>query len=215
MKTILKSGLFLALGALLLAAPTVFGFYNPQAGRWLNRDPIEESGGRNLYVITGNSALNKVDAAGKLSIVIQGTKVDGSIENTDICPLKSIDVVFSFEIQHGDVTKEGDVTDNGQFYCDGELTSISEFSQTPTGGDPISTWKVVCHSGKPFCPEGNSVGHTRLTLFMRPDYGASHEKVGEIDAEWKYKCNACCYQEGKTALKLKRLFPPEKPKQPL
>jgi len=39
-------------------------FYNPQPGRWLNRDPIEERGGRNLYAFVGNAAQNGLDFLG-------------------------------------------------------------------------------------------------------------------------------------------------------
>jgi hypothetical protein len=39
-------------------------FYNPSAGRWLSRDPIGESGGRNLFGFPGNDAVNVVDSSG-------------------------------------------------------------------------------------------------------------------------------------------------------
>ena len=39
-------------------------YYNPGTGRWLNRDPIEEVGGANLYGMVGNGPLNKVDFFG-------------------------------------------------------------------------------------------------------------------------------------------------------
>ena len=32
-------------------------FYDPVWGRWLNRDPIEEDGGLNLYAFCGNDGL--------------------------------------------------------------------------------------------------------------------------------------------------------------
>ena len=38
--------------------------YDPAAGRWLNRDPIEEEGGLNLYGMVENDALNLVDVLG-------------------------------------------------------------------------------------------------------------------------------------------------------
>ena len=36
-------------------------FYNPSTGRWLNRDPIEEAGGLNLYVSCLNTPTSVVD----------------------------------------------------------------------------------------------------------------------------------------------------------
>ncbi len=39
-------------------------FYNPNTGRWLNRDPIEESGGINLLALCLNRIPNKHDVLG-------------------------------------------------------------------------------------------------------------------------------------------------------
>ncbi len=39
-------------------------FYNPETGRWLNRDPMEERGGLNLYEYANNSPVNYVDMLG-------------------------------------------------------------------------------------------------------------------------------------------------------
>ncbi len=41
-----------------------FRYYNPESGRWLNRDPIEERGGINLYHFVYNNPLNYVDTLG-------------------------------------------------------------------------------------------------------------------------------------------------------
>jgi len=39
-------------------------FYRPDLGRWLNRDPIEEKGGVNLYAFVRNRPTNSYDATG-------------------------------------------------------------------------------------------------------------------------------------------------------
>ena len=39
-------------------------FYRPDHGRWLNRDPIEESGGENLYAFCANNAISYFDPIG-------------------------------------------------------------------------------------------------------------------------------------------------------
>ncbi len=44
-------------------------YYNPSTGRWLSRDPIEEEGGANLYVVVGNSPLNDVDPLGEAGYI--------------------------------------------------------------------------------------------------------------------------------------------------
>jgi RHS repeat-associated protein len=38
--------------------------YSPTLGRWLNRDPIEESGGRNLYGFVYNNPIRRIDRLG-------------------------------------------------------------------------------------------------------------------------------------------------------
>jgi len=39
-------------------------FYSPSLGRFINRDPIEESGGLNLYGFCGNNSVNRWDVLG-------------------------------------------------------------------------------------------------------------------------------------------------------
>ena len=39
-------------------------FYRPGLGRWLTRDPIEESGGENLYAFCGNDPSSRIDKLG-------------------------------------------------------------------------------------------------------------------------------------------------------
>ncbi|MEW6305060.1 MAG: RHS repeat-associated core domain-containing protein [Verrucomicrobiota bacterium] len=41
-----------------------YRFYNPTTGRWLNRDPIEEFGGKNLYCFALNNSILFVDRNG-------------------------------------------------------------------------------------------------------------------------------------------------------
>ena len=41
-----------------------FRFYSPGQGRFLNRDPIEEQGGLNLYAFVGNDPVNYIDYLG-------------------------------------------------------------------------------------------------------------------------------------------------------
>lgn len=43
---------------------TWFRAYDPNLGRWLSRDPIEEMGGMNLYGYVGNNPVNLIDSSG-------------------------------------------------------------------------------------------------------------------------------------------------------
>lgn len=45
---------------------SVYGFryYLPYLGKWINRDPIAEDGGNNLYMMVGNDSVNLIDYLG-------------------------------------------------------------------------------------------------------------------------------------------------------
>jgi len=47
-----------------LAEMPASAFYNPNTGRWLNRDPIGENGGHNLHCIAANNPVGKHDLLG-------------------------------------------------------------------------------------------------------------------------------------------------------
>ena len=43
-----------------------YRYYDPETGRWLSRDPIEEQGGLNLYAFVRNNGVNRIDYLGLL-----------------------------------------------------------------------------------------------------------------------------------------------------
>ncbi|MFC7339625.1 RHS repeat-associated core domain-containing protein [Haloferula chungangensis] len=49
-----------------------FRYYDPMAGRWPSRDPIEEQGGVNLYGFVGNNGVNGVDLTGLSPFIAEG-----------------------------------------------------------------------------------------------------------------------------------------------
>jgi RHS repeat-associated protein len=46
-----------------------YRYYDAVAGRWINRDPIEENGGVNLYGFIGNEPLGKLELLGLAAVV--------------------------------------------------------------------------------------------------------------------------------------------------
>jgi RHS repeat-associated protein len=54
-----------------------YRYYHPQTGRWINRDPIEEDGGLNLYGFVGNDGLNWWDYLGLIAKVPE-KRADGT-----------------------------------------------------------------------------------------------------------------------------------------
>jgi RHS repeat-associated protein len=53
-----------------------FRYYNPETGRWLNRDPLEEQGGINLYLFALNNAVNSFDYLG---LAVGLTSIDATL----------------------------------------------------------------------------------------------------------------------------------------
>ena len=51
-------------------------FYDTNVGRWINRDPIGENGGENLYAFVKNEPTNLVDALGEDFIALAGRPID-------------------------------------------------------------------------------------------------------------------------------------------
>jgi RHS repeat-associated protein len=59
-----------------------YRYYQSQTGRWINRDPIEEAGGLNLYEFVGNDGPTQVDFLGFSTItvsVVRTTRTTGAI----------------------------------------------------------------------------------------------------------------------------------------
>ena len=52
---------------LFLAEQATNAYYDPSLGRWINRDPIEEEGGINLFAFVRNSPADQIDAFGWLT----------------------------------------------------------------------------------------------------------------------------------------------------
>ena len=48
-----------------LTVQSASAFYNPQLGRWANRDPIGERGGVNVYSLVNNGPVNWLDSFGR------------------------------------------------------------------------------------------------------------------------------------------------------
>lgn len=48
----------------LILATSASAFYDPHIGRWINRDPIAENGGENVYRFVDNDPLSHIDALG-------------------------------------------------------------------------------------------------------------------------------------------------------
>ena len=71
-----------------------YRYYSPIIGRWLNRDPLEEKGGRNLYAFANNSPEDQIDPLGLISDALDLLK-DCLLEVTKIWAVSHIDESFT------------------------------------------------------------------------------------------------------------------------
>jgi RHS repeat-associated protein len=65
-------------------------YYNPSTGRWINRDPIGEKGGLNLYAFVGNDSIDHYDAFGlmtyqQMTAIFQRLKQEMEAQHIPCC----------------------------------------------------------------------------------------------------------------------------------
>lgn len=66
-------------------------YYSPSVGRWLNRDPIEERGGLNVYTFLNNSSISNTDYLGMWSKVnCPDESKSGALKRAEQAALQSI-----------------------------------------------------------------------------------------------------------------------------
>ena len=78
-------------------------FYSPSMGRWINRDPLGEEGGINLYAMVGNSPVNGVDEYGLDPYPCTHPNFNGS---AGACPSGSENTVYSTRGEAWHATKD-------------------------------------------------------------------------------------------------------------
>ena len=64
----------IVLAILLTASYSASAFYDPTIGAWVNRDPIGEKGGPNVYGYVGNNSISRFDKLGLFSLICDKCK---------------------------------------------------------------------------------------------------------------------------------------------
>jgi len=59
-------------------------YYNPETGRWVSRDPIEERGGVNLFGMVGNDPINFIDLFGLYGTATAISEIESSLKSSTI-----------------------------------------------------------------------------------------------------------------------------------
>lgn len=77
-----------------------YRYYTPKTGRWINRDPIEEEGGANLYGFVGNDGVDVWDFLGKcgeFKIVYDSIQLVYKFSGIDRLDIKAIGYILTYE----------------------------------------------------------------------------------------------------------------------
>lgn len=105
--------------ALLFSVGTASAYYDPAMQRWLNRDPIGENGGINLYCHVGDNPVNRVDPLGLLVIIPPPGLMSGISQSMSQC-----EAIMKKAFNEAQKT-QGSL--NGQYTCcvDGKETDVN------------------------------------------------------------------------------------------
>jgi RHS repeat-associated protein len=82
-----------------------YRWYDAETGRWVNRDPIEESGGVNLYGFVGNDSTNWVDLLGLCSADFSccpgapGGENSDTLDGAPCCTQEEVDKIMAEKTQ--------------------------------------------------------------------------------------------------------------------
>jgi RHS repeat-associated protein len=114
-------------------------YYSSATGRWLNRDPLGEPGGLNLYAINGNDSINYIDPDGlnPLKALLNTVRIvaalpfdvlDGDLFRADVIGEKFTDSQchFLFTVTGINTNREGNINNRDR------VATYPEFSHIPS-----------------------------------------------------------------------------------
>ena len=121
-------------------------YYNPNLQRWLNRDPLGEAGGINLYDYVGNNPVNWVDSNGHIALV----EVLGGV------------AILSYEKYKGDLINAQD-----------GANKIDKILSDPMNGDPNAAgpdhWKACAIVGADAVKASSLIPGTSVNPYFESD----------------------------------------------
>jgi RHS repeat-associated protein len=129
---------------------THYRFYDPNTGRWLNRDPIGERGGLNLYGYVGGNPVNYTDPlglvvyydqrlAGPLGELLAGSKTARDFYNE----LHNAKEIYTIHYNRGKLPETN--VDSGQIFMDPEFLKCYEFEGDDGKRHGISARRALGH----------------------------------------------------------------------
>ncbi|MPM80422.1 hypothetical protein SDC9_127469 [bioreactor metagenome] len=117
-----------------------YRYYSPVLGRWINRDPIEEEGGMNLYGMCENDNAGKLDKLGLWTGGVHGTITTQSFNAVIVESMykkedaSKVAKVRSMIIDANKATDSGTFANSMQYHYNRPLTAITDTE--------IETWRM-------------------------------------------------------------------------
>ena len=163
-----------------------YRFYSPALMRWLNRDPIEENGGMNLYVFILNNPVNVIDHNGHVPVTWGPSFPDPDKCGQDIT-IALLETLNSLEDQFKKWSQFKKCA-----RCIGCLSpwgwDIVELRELGKSGEPLLPWKhkgtgelskTVTFQGK--CHYGSAANYAMYGKIMR----LCDDQFGLINPSWR------------------------------
>lgn len=155
--------------------------YLAEIGRWVNRDPLAELGGKNIYCLLSNEPLNSVDKDGRIIVTVVGAKV------VNKCGGYSVEFKFALQNanQEGYLIQEVDVNETYKD-CSGKVTNDKDHyweAWTLQASPQAATLSVTDTSGRSETPgtDGNGKYKGTIRFFPKSVTGA----LGLQNGGWK------------------------------
>ena len=150
-----------------------YRFYDSELGRWLNRDPIEETGGFNLYGMIGNDTVNYVDLFGL----------------TPTGPLKKIKI-FNCPFKKCEDDKKRELDEFGRECCPEKMGEISIRIKVPNKKYTETIFSDNFDSGHVFVnSSGPNAATVSVGLYPKSPDDFLTGKQGSLEYDFKSKYN--------------------------
>lgn len=168
----------------LVAVSSAQAFYNPVVGKWLNRDPIGEEGGENIYGFVQNSPVDDWDWLGLCGCTCKSVSVtfipNGKNPKVEFYPLQ--DLLGTF-YRYGFIIKIEWTVDEPPEHC-------NYFVNEPPGGVTGETPKGIVAPSDGTLGTWVEVGQVFLDPLGIPvNAGVGKYKI-KVDMTQQYKCRS-------------------------